>query len=212
MRLLRIWVLSALCFLGCLTAMAANSKADLNTYVRKYTSATISAEALRRLEQYDHLITYFTSFYYFQPNYRVSADFVRALILAESAAYDDAVSEKEAIGLGQIILTTGQQAARELYHSKTSFRYVEKERLRDISRDDLLDPATNILLTCYLIAKYNNMFGGRLELVISAWNAGENTSSLAIGKYAPYTETKDLIGKVNGYYLYLLKQRGALHY
>lgn len=212
MRFLRIYILAAVCVLGCLTGVTAIARADLNAYVRKYTSATIPNDALRRLQRYDHLITYFTSFYYFQPNYRVNADFVRALILAESAAHNDAVSRKDALGLGQIILTTGQQAARELYHSNTYFRYVKKERLRDISRTDLLDPATNILLTCYLIAKYNNMFGGRLELVISAWNAGENTSSLAVGKYAPYTETKELIGRVNGYYLYLLKKRGALRY
>lgn len=205
-------ILSVLCIFGFLTGLPAASRADLSAYVRKYKSATVSTEALRRLRQYDHLITYFTGFYYFQPNYRVNADFVRALILAESEAYYNAVSDKDALGLGQIILTTGRQAARELYNSNTYFRYVAKEKLRDISRDDLLDPATNILLTCYLIAKYNNRFGGRLELVISAWNAGENTGSLAVGKYAPYTETKDLIGKVNGYYLYLLKKRGALRY
>jgi soluble lytic murein transglycosylase-like protein len=89
---------------------------------------------------------------------------------------------------------------------------VPKSQLKDISRKDLFDPAVNILLTCYLLAKYNYMFDGRLELVLSAWNAGENTDSLVAGKHAPYIETKDLIGKVNGYYLYLLRQKGALRY
>lgn len=196
----------------CSLTLIQTSKANLNTYVRKYQSTSISKESLQRLEHYDHLIDYFTSFNYFRPNYRVSADFVRALILAESAANARAVSGKNALGLGQIILTTGQQAAQELYASSTHFRYVPKERLRDISRNDLFDPALNILLTCYLIAKYNLMFDGRLELVLSAWNAGENTSSLAAGRYAPYTETKELIGRVNGYYLYLLRKRGALRY
>lgn len=196
----------------CSLTLIQTSKANLNTYVRKYQSTSISKESLQRLQHYDHLIDYFTSFNYFRPNYRVSSDFVRALILAESAANARAVSGKNALGLGQIILTTGQQAAQELYASSTHFRYVPKERLRDISRNDLFDPALNILLTCYLIAKYNLMFDGRLELVLSAWNAGENTSSLAVGKYAPYTETKELIGRVNGYYLYLLRKRGALRY
>jgi len=190
--------------------LPGSSQADLSEYIRKYRSTAVSAEALERLNHYNHLIDYFTSFSYFRPRYRVSADFIRALILAESGANPYAVSSKNAIGLGQIILTTGQMAARDLYGSSTHFRYVSKERLKDLSRDDLFDPATNILLTCYLIAKYNHMFDGRLDLVISAWNAGENTSSLAIGQHAPYLETKDLIGKVNGYYIYLLKQKGAL--
>lgn len=198
-----------LCILGtCLSP--GQARGDLTEYIKKYRSTAISAEALGRLENYNHLIEYFTSFSYFRPRYRVSADFIRALILAESGANPDAVSSKNAIGLGQIILTTGQIAARDLYSSPTQFRYVTKERLRDLSREDLFDPATNILLTCYLIAKYNLMFDGRLDLVLSAWNAGENTNSLALGQHAPYQETKELIGKVNGYYIYLLKQRGAL--
>jgi len=187
-----------------------STQANLTEYIRKYRTTAISPEALARLNHYNHLIDYFTSFSYFRPRYRVSADFIRALILAESGADPNAVSSKNAIGLGQIILTTGQMAARDLYGSSTHFRYVSKEKLKELSRDDLFDPATNILLTCYLIAKYNHLFNGRLELVLSAWNAGENTSSLAIGQHAPYLETKDLIGKVNGYYIYLLKQKGAL--
>lgn len=194
------------------SGVPVSSHADLSAYIRKYQSSSVSNEALARLRNYNHLIDYFTSFNYFRPRYRVSADFVRALILAESGADPNAVSSKNAIGLGQIILTTGQMAARDLYGSNTSFRYVSKEKLRDLSRDDLFDPATNILLTCYLIAKYNHMFDGRLELVISAWNAGENTDSLASRKHAPYLETKELIGRVNGYYLYLLKQKGVLRY
>ncbi len=77
--------------------------------------------------------------------------------------------------------------------------------LKNFKEEDLFDPATNILLTCYLISKYNFRYDGKLDLVISAWNAGENIDSLKVGKPAPYSETHNLIGKVNGYYLYLLR-------
>jgi len=187
-------------------------QADLDSRIRKYRSAAPSREALQRIGRYDHLIDYFTGFSYFRPNHRVSGDFIRALILAESGADPNAVSAKNAIGLGQIIPTTGQQAARELYGSATRFRHVSREQLRDLSPEDLFDPAINILLTCYLIAKYNLQFDGRLELVMSAWNAGEHTDSLARGRHAPYAETEELIGKVNGYYLFLLKQKGGMRY
>ena len=200
-----IWFLLLL-----LPAGAVGSNGDLYSYVRQYQGSSLSAEALEKIRQYDDLIHYFSSFSYFRPRYKVNPDFLRALILAESGANPRAVSKKNARGLGQIMLTTGQAAGRELARSTTTFRYVSKTTLNNISQEDLFDPATNILLTCYLIAKYNYRFDGRLELVLSAWNAGENTDSLAQMQHAPYRETKDLIGKVNGYYLYLLKKKGAL--
>ncbi|TKB10350.1 lytic transglycosylase domain-containing protein [Desulforhopalus sp. IMCC35007] len=175
--------------------------------VRKYKDSEVSLDSIERLKRYDHLIRYFCNFSYFVPNHKVSADFVRALILAESSANHRAVSSKEAFGLGQILLTTGQEAGQVLAKSRTNFRYVRKHKLKNLTRADLFDPAINILLTCYLIAKYNTKFDGKLDLVVSAWNAGENTQSLKNGRHAPYEETENLIGKVNAYYVYLLRNR-----
>ncbi|RPH40677.1 MAG: lytic transglycosylase domain-containing protein [Desulfobulbaceae bacterium] len=182
-------------------------RCDLSRYVSKYENPTIPLKSLAALSRYDHLIAYFTGFSYFLPRHKVSPDFVRALILAESRGNPRAVSEKNAIGLGQILLPTGRQAAAELARSRTVFHYVQRERLADLTAEDLHDPAVNILLTCYLVAKYNYRFNGKLDLVISAWNAGEHTDSLAFGKYADYEETKNLIGRVNGYYMFFLKKR-----
>lgn len=196
-----------LCCAIVLLLMPSWAGADLQSSVRKYRYVQLPPVSLARLHPYEHLIEYFTSFNYILPDHKVSKDFIKALILAESGANPRAVSAKDALGLGQILLATGKRAGRDLYGSKTNFRYVPKEKLRDLSREDLLDPAVNILLTCYLIAKYNYKFDGRLELVLSAWNAGEYTDSLALGQHAPYAETQELIGKVNGYYLHLLRQR-----
>jgi soluble lytic murein transglycosylase-like protein len=178
---------------------------DLASAVHKYANETVNHDSLRKLREFDHLIKYFSSFSYFVPRHKVSPDFVKALILAESGANPQAISKKNAIGLGQIIPSTGKEAARELAKTTTTFRYVTKNTLKNLQRDDLFDPAVNILLTCYLIAKYNYKFNGKLDLVVSAWNAGENTKSLKSGNHAPYQETENLIGKVNAYYVYLLK-------
>lgn len=180
---------------------------DLGNYLSKYNRQSISRKELIFLSRYDHLIRYFTSFSYFLPRHKVSPDFVRALILAESGGNSDAISSKNARGLGQLILPTARKAGQELARSRTVFRHVSRQRLADLKAEDLHDPAVNILLTCYLVAKYNYRFDGRLDLVVSAWNAGEHTSSLAYGRYADYEETKDLIGKVNSYYRYLLSRR-----
>jgi soluble lytic murein transglycosylase-like protein len=168
---------------------------------------TLSPERLHKIDRYQGLIDYYASFSFVEPRHKVSPDFIKALILAESDANPEAVSPKNAIGLGQIIASTGIEAAQELSRGTVDFHTVSRKRLGALSADDLFDPAVNILLTCYLIAKYNQKFNGKLALVLSAWNAGENIKELKRGEYAPYQETHELIGKVNGYYRCLLQQK-----
>jgi len=180
---------------------------SLQSSVMRHQNKGVIRQDIDKLSQFDEYIRYFSGFSYFLPRHKVSADFVRALILAESGANPQAVSNKKAMGLGQILFSTGAQAGKELAQSSTVFHHVSKHKLNSLKEEDLFDPAINILLTCYLIAKYNYRFNGRLDLVVSAWNAGENTESLNYGKHAPYSETEDLIGKINAYYVYLLKNR-----
>lgn len=203
-KVLRSFFTLSLCLLFFCSGPA---DASLHKSVKKYKGSEVNQKSIEKLHKFDHLIRYFSGFSYFVPNHKVSADFVRALILAESSANPRAVSNKNALGLGQILLTTGQEAGRVLANSSVNFRYVKKSTLRNLQRRDLFDPAVNILITCYLIAKYNAKFDGKLDLVVSAWNAGENTKSLKKGKHAPYRETEDLIGKVNAYYVYLLRHQ-----
>lgn len=207
MRLPRILAAYSLFLTIIVLTTACVSWGSLYGSVSKYRNSSVHRQEIVRIAQYDHLIRYFANFSYFRPKHKVSPDFIRALILAESGADPKAVSNKNALGLGQILFSTGEQAAQELAGSLTSFRYVPKRKLQNLREADLLDPAVNILLTCYLVAKYNFKFDGRLDLVVSAWNAGEYTESLSRKSHAPYRETEDLIGKVNAYYVYLLKNR-----
>lgn len=179
---------------------------NLKISIKKYLHTSISSSSLEKISRYNHLIDYFSGISYFRPDYKVSPDFIRALILAESACDPRAVSEKNAFGLAQILLSTGKEAALELSRTNVPFRYINTEKLKNLKGSDLFDPAINILLTCYLISKYNYKYNGKLELVLSAWNAGEYTENLDSGLPAPYPETYELIGKVNGYFLYLLDQ------
>jgi len=178
--------------------------------LNKYKNNEVSSQAFKRLSPYGKLINYYSKFTFFRAHHTVSPDFIRALILAESDADPHALSTKGAMGLGQIIYPTGKQAAKELSESKFRFGSVTHSRLANLKKEDLFDPAVNILLTCYLISKYNYKFDGKLELVISAWNAGENLEELTHGRPAPYKETHNLIGKVNSYYLDLLQKKKRL--
>lgn len=194
--------LFTICIVLCFTS---NSEAKLQTYLDKYDDKSPPASILKKVKRYDHLINFYAKYSYIKPRYKVSPKFITALIMAESAGDSNATSNKKAMGLGQIILTTGQQAGRELAATGFSCKYVTNKKLKNITKSDLYRPSINILLTYYLVAKYNILFDGRLDLVISAWNAGENTPSLKKNKHAPYKETENLIAKVNSYYVYLLK-------
>ena len=181
--------------------------AQLKTSLNRYKGVEVSDSTLRRLSPYNGFINYFSQFTFFKKNHKVSPDFIRALIIAESNVTPTAVSSKGAMGLGQIIYTTGKQAAKELSKLNYNFRYINPRKLAHLQKEDLFDPAVNILLTCYLISKYNYKFSGKLELVLSAWNAGEYHSELKKGRTVPYKETHNLIGKINGYYIDLLRKR-----
>jgi soluble lytic murein transglycosylase len=206
MTLKKYSVLTLTICLAFIVCLPQQGSCNLKIYLRKYLHTAIPADRLEKISRYNHLITYYSNYSYFRPNYKVHPDFIRALILAESDCNPQAVSDKKALGLGQILLSTGKEAARELSRTNVPFRYVDPDKLRNLQGNDLFDPAINILLTCYLISKYNYKYNGKLELVVSAWNAGENTELLDSGIPAPYPETHDLIGKVNGYFLYLLEQ------
>ena len=179
---------------------------NMKIALAKYLHSTISANQLEKLSCYNYLIDYYSSFSYFQQHVKVNPDFIRALILAESACEPAVISEKNAVGLCQILFTTGKRAAFELAQMPLPLKYIDRNRLQHLKKEDLFDPAINILLACYLISKYNNKYDGKLDLVLTAWNAGDSNQSLDFGLPASSTETTDLIGKVNGYFIFLLDQ------
>lgn len=213
MRNCRLFTLLLLCTSAFLLSNGICKASQLKQSLNKYKDSEVSSQAMQRLSQYNSLINYYSQFTFFRKNHKVSPNFIRALILAESSVNPLAVSPKGAMGLGQIMYGTGKQAAKELSKSKFQFRYITRQKLASLKKTDLFDPAVNILLTCYLISKYNYKFNGRLELVLSAWNAGEYHKELHKGRPAPYQETYNLIGKVNGYYIDLLQKgrRRSVH-
>jgi soluble lytic murein transglycosylase-like protein len=176
----------------------------LNDYLRRHAHEVPPNSTQNRLKEFEEYIKYFTSLSYSRAGYKVNANFLRALISAESAANANALSNKNAIGLTQITIETGRIAARELYKTKYNFKFIDEERLNDLQESDLYDPAMNLLICCYLIDKYNKSYNGNLALIISAWNAGPGSITQYKG-YPPYDETLTLIARVNSYLKYYMR-------
>ena len=176
----------------------------LGDYIKRHANETPPASTQRKLKRYEPYIKYFSSLHFSQYGVKVSGNFLRALISAESAADPYAISDKNAYGLSQITIETGRLAAKELYKTKFDFKYVDEEKLKDLQQSDLFDPAINILICSYLIDKYNNQFGNNIALTVSAWNAGPG-SVIQYKGYPPYEETLTLIARVNSYYRYYMQ-------
>jgi len=157
---------------------------------------------LARLSAYDHHIDYFTSLGYGPSGAQISGAYVRALALAESGGDPRARSHKGARGLTQIMPMTGRKAAFELAATGVDYRYVDESKLREFTSDSLYDPAINLLICSYLSATYAATYGGRTDLVASAWNAGPHSVERFGQRPPPYYETRQLLGRVHGYMAY----------
>lgn len=189
---------------------AAPQKVDkkflLSPSVTKYRDIGVTQSQAQKVSRFNHLIEYYSSFSYFENKHKVNSDFIRAFILAESNGDPKALSNEGARGLGQITYPTGKMAAKELANKNISFRYVSQKRLMNLRSSDLYSPAVNILLTCYLVSKYNYKFAGKIDLVVGALHDGEDTINLETGRLKNLSQDiADLIGRVNGYFIYFLK-------
>jgi len=161
-----------------------------------------SASQLERLSQYEPYIAYFTSIAYGPAASTVSPDYIRALILTESAAEKFAVSNKGARGLTQIMPDTGRDAAQDIVASGLDFEYVDERRLARYGPDVLYDPAINILIACYLGSLYHTDYSGRVDLVAAAWNAGPQAVARYGYRTPPYAETQGMVLRLVGFLNY----------
>ena len=134
----------------------------------------------------------------YSSKYNLDPLFVLAVIKTESNFDDDAHSHKNAVGLMQITVETGQWAAKEMGFST-------------FSKDDLYDEEYNIRMGCWYLRRLNDIFNKDLDLTIAAYNAGptnvqtwlDNEKYSSDGKsidYIPFGETKKYVDKVNTYY------------
>ncbi len=117
----------------------------------------------------------------------VDYDLLKAVIATESGFDPVAVSPKGAVGLMQLMPTTGE-------------RYGLK------AREHLLDPRANLLAGTRYLADLIRLFDGNLSLALAAYNAGEGTV-LRAGRQVPdIGETRHYVSTVMQLYQRLQAQ------
>ena len=111
--------------------------------------------------------------------YSVPENLIKAVIKQESNYMPNAISSKGAIGLMQIMPSTGALLGIE-----------DKESLKD--------PYTNIMTGTKYLSQMLNRYDGRLDLSLSAYNAGPNLVD-KLQRIPNIDETKNYVKNIIGY-------------
>lgn len=116
---------------------------------------------------------------------------LKAVAAAESGFDAKAVSRKGAIGVMQVMPATARMYG------------VRGVREKDVV-EELKNPATNIDIAAQHLSRLLKLYGGKLDLVLAAYNAGESAVARASGQVPNYPETKQYVSNV--IYLYTLNK------
>jgi hypothetical protein len=119
--------------------------------------------------------------------HRIDIELLQALIAAESGFNVTAISPKGALGLMQLMPATAQ-------------RYGVHGDKRVTQQQKLFDPQTNIHAGSRYLRDLLNMFHGKLDLALAAYNAGEGAVQKAGNKIPNYPETQNYVRTVTQIY------------
>jgi soluble lytic murein transglycosylase-like protein len=120
----------------------------------------------------------------------IDYELLQALIATESGFDADAVSPKGAVGLMQIMPATA------LRYGVTADKKTPVEK-------KLTDPKTNIKTGTRYLRYLLDLYPGRLELALAAYNAGEGAVQRAGNRIPDYRETQDYVKTVMQLYAML---------
>ncbi len=112
--------------------------------------------------------------------YNLDPALIHAVIAAESNYDPNAVSPKGAVGLMQVLPTTGQ-------------RY-------GVGANELTRPEINIRTGARYLADLLRLFSGDLKLALAGYNAGENVVMRYGNRVPPYAETQAYVPRVLDFY------------
>ena len=122
--------------------------------------------------------------------HNIDFELLQAMIATESGFDSQAVSPKGAVGLMQIMPATAERYG-VVSDSRTP---VEKK---------LMDPQTNIVAGTRYLRYLINLFPGKLELALAAYNAGEGAVQRAGNSIPKYRETENYVKTVMQLYAML---------
>ncbi|WP_332816405.1 lytic transglycosylase domain-containing protein [Ramlibacter sp.] len=120
----------------------------------------------------------------------IDVELLKALVATESGFDSAAVSPRGAVGLMQVLPSTAQRYG------------VSADRQQSVEKK-LADPRTNIRAGARYLRHLLDLFPGRLELALAAYNAGEGAVQRAGNRIPDYRETRQYVQTVMQLYAML---------
>ena len=120
-------------------------------------------------------------------SFGVDPDLVKAVVAAESAFNPDAVSDKGALGLMQVMPDTGTRYG------------VVSDKKRTLAQK-LIDPTINVAVGARYLRDLLAMFDGDVDLALAAYNAGEQSARRYRPLLPPFPETQEYVKLVREFY------------
>lgn len=122
--------------------------------------------------------------------HNIDVELLHAIIATESGFDPRAVSPKGAIGLMQVM-------------PETAVRFGVNPQAKDSLQSRLAEPLTNIQAGTRYLRHLMNLFAGKLELVLAAYNAGEGAVQRAGNRIPDFRETQNYVRTVTQLYALL---------
>jgi len=119
--------------------------------------------------------------------YGVEVELLQAVIATESGFDAAAVSPRGAVGLMQLMPATAE-------------RFGVAADAKRTAAQRLIDPATNVAAGTRYLRHLLDLFEGRLDLALAAYNAGEGAVQRAGQRIPAYRETQNYVKSVLGLY------------
>ena len=117
--------------------------------------------------------------------YNLESSLVCAIIYEESKFNPDVVSEKDALGLMQILPDTANVLAEEM-------------GIQNLTRDELFLPEINVRFGTYYFKQLLDRYGGNVDLALAAYNAGFGAVDKANKDINGLSkETRDFVKRTN---------------
>lgn len=143
---------------------------------------------------------------FYASKYGIPNEWVFAIIRQESAYGLEAESGVGALGLMQIMPSTGKVLARD-------------NKLKRFTESDLLNPEINIQLGTYYLSKLRKQYNGNMLVASAAYNAGpsrvnawiKNKGKMDIEMWIetiPYKETRDYVKNILAYQIIYQQELG----
>ena len=125
----------------------------------------------------------------------IDYELLQALVATESGFDPQAVSPKGALGLMQVM-------------PETAARYGVRDDARSTVQAKLFDPRQNVATGARYLSDLIDLFPGRLDLALAAYNAGEGAVQRAGNRVPNYPETRNYVATVMQLYAYLKPSAG----